>query len=77
MLSSVVESNVTSRKGVIVPQKTKKLFSYITIPNDKTEIKQYNKIYSIHKYWSRKPWYPIAECINKQGESENICLCTT
>ncbi|MFA4960257.1 MAG: DNA methyltransferase [Candidatus Pacearchaeota archaeon] len=27
--------------------------------------KRYSKVYNIHKYWSRKPWYPISSCIMK------------
>ena len=27
--------------------------------------KDYSKIYDVHKYWSRKPWHPISNCIMK------------
>jgi DNA modification methylase len=30
--------------------------------------KDYSKIYKLHKYWSRKPWYPIYECINEYSK---------
>lgn len=52
----------------------KEIFSYITAPDDNGQIKKFNKIYSIHKYWSRKPWYPIAECIKKYSKDKDIIV---
>ena len=52
----------------------KKLFSYIDNPDDKEKIKLYSKIYSVHKYWSRKPWYPIAECIKKYSKAKDTIV---
>ncbi|MFH1367941.1 MAG: DNA methyltransferase [Elusimicrobiota bacterium] len=37
-------------------------------------IKEYSRIYDLHKYWSRKPWHPIAECIQKYSKEGDIVL---
>jgi len=70
----VIEEDLIIRKSIMTLQKHKRCFSYITIPNDKAEVKKYSKIYSVHKYWSRKPWYPIAECIRKYSKEQDTVV---
>ena len=38
------------------------------------EDKELSKVYDLHKYWSRKPWYPIAECIKKHSQEDDLVL---
>jgi len=73
----VIEATSPVSKGekkIAISRRNKGMFNYITIPNDKGDIKKYSKIYSIHKYWSRKPWYPIAKCIKKYSKEKNLVL---
>ena len=44
--------------------------------NNKTGLseKEISKIYKIHKYWSRKPWKPIANCIKKFSKEEDLVV---
>lgn len=62
------------RRKTVLSSRDKATFNYITIPVDNGDIKKYSKIYSIHKYWSRKPWYPIAECIKKYSKENNLVV---
>jgi len=39
--------------------------NYIEPTKELGDIKKFGKIYGVHKYWSRKPWHPISECILK------------
>lgn len=36
--------------------------------------KEYSKIYDIHKYWSRKPWLPISEHIQKYSNENDLVV---
>lgn len=40
---------------------------------DLTE-KEISKIYKIHKYWSRKPWKPIANCIKRFSKAGDLVV---
>lgn len=42
-----------------------KAITYLELGKTQDEIKRNSKIYDIHKYWSRKPWHPISDCIRK------------
>ena len=36
--------------------------------------KEMDKAYDIHKYWSRKPWWAISQCIEKYSNKNEIVL---
>ncbi|HOE93746.1 MAG TPA: DNA methyltransferase [Methanofastidiosum sp.] len=36
--------------------------------------KNYSRIYKIHKYWARKPWFPIHECILKYSNEGDLVV---
>ena len=74
MIASSVALNLHKKAPADPPRAKANSYSYISVPNDKTEIKTYAKIYSVHKYWSRKPWYPIAECIRKYSRTGDTVL---
>jgi len=65
---------IKCRNESMVLAKAKKLINYIDIPEYKNDIKKYSKIYNIHKYWSRKPWFPIAECIRKYSQEKDTIV---
>ena len=35
------------------------------INSEKKYNKEFSKIYKLHKYWARKPWYIVDEFIDK------------
>ncbi len=77
MLESVLEvgpSVLKKKRRTMISGRNKEIYNYITIPTDSGDIKKYSKIYSIHKYWSRKPWYPIAECIKKYSKDKDLVV---
>ncbi|MDD5079944.1 MAG: DNA methyltransferase [Candidatus Omnitrophica bacterium] len=44
-------------------------------PNISLDIcKRYSKVYDLHKYWSRKPWYSINECVRKFSNEKELVL---
>jgi DNA modification methylase len=47
---------------------------YLRLDKPTDQIKIFNKIYDLHKYWSRKPWHPISECILKYSNEKDIVL---
>ncbi|MFH2026782.1 MAG: DNA methyltransferase [bacterium] len=70
-----LETNVLSRKFDVANSNSNDgLLGYIESPKGNPKIKEYAKIYNIHKYWSRKPWYPIAECIKKYSNEKDIVV---
>ena len=74
MIASSVALNLFKKGPADPPRANTNSYSYISVPNDKAEIKTNAKIYSVHKYWSRKPWYPIAECIRKYSSVGDTVL---
>lgn len=36
--------------------------------------KDYSKIYKLHKYWARKPWYIVQAYINKYSSKNNVVM---
>lgn len=54
----------------------KKFLDKITksIYNDVEYNKEYSKIYKIHKYWARKPWYIVEEFINKYSKPNDLVI---
>lgn len=43
--------------------------------NDKNDYnKEYSKIYKLHKYWARKPWYIIEKYISRYSNSGDLVL---
>ena len=48
--------------------------SYINVDKTEDTNKLYSKVYNIHKYWSRKPWHPISECISKYTNEDELVL---
>tara|TARA_Y100000310_G_scaffold342066_1_gene443586 strand:+ start:2420 stop:3985 length:1566 start_codon:yes stop_codon:yes gene_type:complete len=47
---------------------------YLTKKKSGEENKELSKVYNLHKYWSRKPWHPIAESIKKHSEEGDLVL---
>ena len=47
---------------------------YISHKVPKETNKDLSKIYDVHKYWSRKPWYSIRECIKKYSKERDTVL---
>ncbi len=77
MTNITIDAVITTpkrKKESVNVEGIKKQVSYITTPADKEEIKLYSKIYSVHKYWSRKPWYPISECIKKYSTDKDTVV---
>ena len=50
-----------------------KYFEYLDYL-DNYENREYSKIYKIHKYWARKPWYPINQCIRKYSYERDLVV---
>ena len=48
--------------------------SYINLELSPNMRKRYSKVYGIHKYWARKPWYPISKCIQKYSNEGDTVL---
>ena len=74
---SVIELDSTAYKKQttgIISKENNNLFGYIIPPKNDPQIKMHAKIYSVHKYWSRKPWYPIAECIKKYSKEKDTVV---
>jgi len=74
---SVIELDpLTYKKQTIsiISKSNNNLFGYIIPPKNDPKIKIHAKIYSVHKYWSRKPWYPIAECIKKYSKEKDTVV---
>ena len=44
------------------------------IYSEKQYNKEYSKIYKLHKYWARKPWYIVDEFIEKYSQEEDLIM---
>ncbi len=62
------------KKKILNPNGKPNLSGYISPPTDNLKVKRYAKIYNVHKYWSRKPWYPISECIKKYSNKQDLVV---
>ena len=47
---------------------------YLVKVSSEDRDKELSKVYDLHKYWSRKPWRPISECIKKYSHEGDLVL---
>ena len=45
-----------------------------SVYTEKTYNKEYSKIYKLHKYWARKPWYIVDKFIKKYSKTGDMVL---